>query len=113
VRWQSGVVASRVSRHSHGKSLPLLADIVAKVENRTTQKISRKLIFGLLYGCVALQKIVVRHPKKDFCNNIGTFRTWRDVRPESVTRSKADAGALGAGSIQMIIVNNLLLTTSG
>jgi Ala-tRNA(Pro) deacylase len=34
--------------------LPLLADIVAKVENRTTQKISRKLIFGLLCGCVAL-----------------------------------------------------------
>ena len=32
----------------------LLADIVAKVENRTTQKISRKLIFGLLCGCVAL-----------------------------------------------------------
>src|SRR5260370_39718554 len=30
------------------------ADIVAKVENRTTQKISRKLIFGLLCGCVAL-----------------------------------------------------------
>jgi hypothetical protein len=22
----------------------------------------------------------------DFCNNIGTFRTWRDVRPESVMR---------------------------
>jgi hypothetical protein len=31
-----------------------LADIVAKVENRTTQKISRKLIFGLLCGCVAI-----------------------------------------------------------
>jgi hypothetical protein len=27
-------------------------DSVAKVENRTTQKISRKLIFGLLCGCV-------------------------------------------------------------
>jgi hypothetical protein len=26
---------------------PLQADFVAKVENRTTQKISRKLIFGL------------------------------------------------------------------
>ena len=23
----------------------------------------------------------------DFCNNIGTFRTWRDVRLESVMRS--------------------------
>jgi hypothetical protein len=33
----------------------LLADIVAKVENRTTLKISRKLIFGLLSGCVAFQ----------------------------------------------------------
>src|SRR5882757_9862699 len=33
---------------------PLSADIVAKVENRTTQKISRKLIFGLLCGCIAL-----------------------------------------------------------
>jgi hypothetical protein len=29
-------------------TFPVLADIVAKVENRTTQKISRKLIFGLL-----------------------------------------------------------------
>jgi hypothetical protein len=29
-------------------------DIVAKVENRTTPKISRKLIFGLLAGCIAL-----------------------------------------------------------
>jgi len=28
-------------------------DIVAKVEKRTTQKISRKLIFGLLSCCVA------------------------------------------------------------
>src|SRR5712672_81954 len=33
-----------------------LADIVAKVENRTTLKISRKLIFGLLCCCVALQR---------------------------------------------------------
>jgi hypothetical protein len=32
----------------------LLADIVAKVENRTTLKISRKLIFGLLCCCIAL-----------------------------------------------------------
>jgi hypothetical protein len=35
---------------------PLLADIVAKVENRITLKISRKLIFGLLYCCVAFQR---------------------------------------------------------
>jgi hypothetical protein len=30
-----------------------MADIFAKVENRTTLKISRKSIFGLLCGCVA------------------------------------------------------------
>jgi hypothetical protein len=35
---------------------PLLADIVAKVENRATRKISRKLIFGLLRRCVAFQR---------------------------------------------------------
>ncbi|MET4627652.1 hypothetical protein ABIB83_004675 [Bradyrhizobium sp. I1.8.5] len=35
-------------------SLPIVADIVAKVENRTTQKISRKSTFWLLRGCVAL-----------------------------------------------------------
>jgi hypothetical protein len=33
-----------------------LADIVAKVENRTILKISRKLIFGLLSCCVAFQR---------------------------------------------------------
>jgi hypothetical protein len=32
------------------------SDIVAKVENRTTLKISRKLIFGLLCCCVAFQR---------------------------------------------------------
>jgi len=36
--------------------LPLLADCVAKVENRTTRKISRKLIFRLLCCCVAIQR---------------------------------------------------------
>ena len=36
--------------------LPLVADIVAKVENRATRKISRKLIFGLLRSCVAFQR---------------------------------------------------------
>src|SRR5215207_9233851 len=35
---------------------PKGADIVAKVENRTTLKISRKLIFGLLCCCVASQR---------------------------------------------------------
>jgi hypothetical protein len=34
--------------------LPLVADIVAKVENRTTPKISRKQIFKHLYRCNAL-----------------------------------------------------------
>ena len=38
------------------RMIPLLADIVAKVENRTTLKISRKLIFGLLCCCVAFQR---------------------------------------------------------
>src|SRR5258705_5694179 len=31
-------------------------DSVAKVENRATRKISRKLIFGLLRRCVAFQR---------------------------------------------------------
>src|SRR4030081_2334621 len=34
---------------------PLCTDIVAKVENRATRKISRKLIFGLLCRYVAFQ----------------------------------------------------------
>ena len=34
---------------------PLLADCVAKVENRTTPKISQKLIFGLLCDSIAFQ----------------------------------------------------------
>src|SRR5258708_38137390 len=34
----------------------LSADTVAKVENRATRKISRKLIFGLLRRCVAFQR---------------------------------------------------------
>src|SRR5258707_10143297 len=88
--------------------LPLSGSIpelphVAKVENRATRKISRKLIFGLLRRCVAFQRhygdpwsildetiwsltspLVKRisgskkfrsSPQKDFCNNIGTFET--------------------------------------
>jgi hypothetical protein len=35
---------------------PKSADIVAKVENRTTLKISPKLTFGLLCRCVAFQR---------------------------------------------------------
>ena len=73
-------------------------DTVAKVENRATRKISRKLIFGLLRRCVAFQghhggpwsildetiwsltsprvkrisgsKNFRSPPQKDFCNNI-------------------------------------------
>jgi hypothetical protein len=45
--WQRG------SKFEEG---PVLADIVAKVENRTTLKISRKFIFGLLCCCVAFQR---------------------------------------------------------
>jgi hypothetical protein len=33
-----------------------MADIVAKVENQTTLKISPKLIFGVLCCCVAFQR---------------------------------------------------------
>ena len=75
-----------------------MADIVAKVENRATRKISRKLIFGLLRRCVAFQgrhggpwsildetmwsltpplakrisgaKKFRLSPQRDFCNNI-------------------------------------------
>src|ERR1700722_5598019 len=92
-----------------------LADIVAKVENRTTLKISRKLIFGLFCCCVAFQ----RHyggswsildetiwsltsprvkrisgsrnfrspPQKDFCNTIGINRTW-ERRPIGLYASR-------------------------
>jgi hypothetical protein len=82
-------------------------DCVAKVENRTTVKISRKSIFGLLCCCVDLQghygirdhfwinrygpphrraqnasaalRIFVRRPKKTFATKIGTKRTCRPV----------------------------------
>jgi hypothetical protein len=81
-----------------GPAGPFRADIVAKVENRATRKISRKLIFGLLRRCDAFQRhyggpwsildetiwsltspLVKRisgskkfrsSPQKDFCNNI-------------------------------------------
>ena len=42
--------------HRYHDRLPLLADIFAKIENRATLKLSRKLIFGLLCCCVALQR---------------------------------------------------------
>src|SRR5271169_3915454 len=83
--------------------LPLLADIVAKVENRTSRKISRKSIFRRRDSCEALHgryegqcsflyemmwSLTSRgagrisgsenfrsSPQKDFCNNIGTKPT--------------------------------------
>jgi hypothetical protein len=85
----------------HQRSRPLVADIVAKVENRATQKISRKSISGPHCCCLAckrhyegpssiLAKAIwsltlprVRRisgsknfrssPQKDFFNNIGRF----------------------------------------
>ena len=38
------------------RRLPILADFVAKVENRSALKISRKPIFGLLCCCIAFQR---------------------------------------------------------
>jgi hypothetical protein len=101
-----------------GNKCPQLADIVAKVENRATQKISRKSISGPHCGCLAckrhyegpssiLAKAIwsltsprVRRisgsknfrssPQKAFLNNICTFETCHDVRPKSVMRSEAD-----------------------
>src|SRR5258708_6404189 len=49
------VSSSSIRSHSSQVRVsPFRADIVAKVENRTTKKMSRKLIFGLLCGCAAL-----------------------------------------------------------
>ena len=81
------------------ESGPLWVDIVAKVQNRTSQKISPNLIFGLLCRYVAFQRryggalsildetiwsltsprvkrisgfrIFRSPPQKDFCNTIG------------------------------------------
>ena len=45
-----------LSRRRAYAERPLCADIVAKVENRATRKISRKLILALLPRCVAFQR---------------------------------------------------------
>ena len=112
----------QLARRAGVLSRPLLADSVAKVENRTTLKISRKLIFGLLGRCVAFQRhygdpwsildetiwsltspLVKRisgskkfrsSPQKGFCNKIGTYRTCRAKLTMSLDRGKADL-ALG------------------
>src|SRR6476659_9833699 len=85
------------------RALPKSADFVAKVENRSALKISRKPIFGLLCCCIAFQrgyegpcsildetiwsltspgaqrisgsKNFRSPPQKDFCNKIGTKQT--------------------------------------
>jgi hypothetical protein len=87
----------------------LLADIVAKVENRSAPKIWRKLILGYLRGCVTFQRhwegpwlildetiwsptsarakcisalrIFVRHPKKTFAISAQSGR-WSPLRAD-------------------------------
>jgi len=49
-------VAALPTTYRLKRRCPLVADIVAKVENRTTLKISRKLIFRLLCCCLAIQR---------------------------------------------------------
>jgi len=63
---------------------------VAKVENRTTLKISRKSIFGLLCRCVAFQRHSVRPPKKTFATISLPKRTSsvRPVRSEKCHKQK-------------------------
>src|SRR6476646_2441933 len=93
-----------------------MTDIVAKVENRTTLRISRRLIFGLLCCCVAFQRHYggpwsILHetiwsltsprarrisgsknfrspPRKDFCNNICQKQTLPN--PMGLTRLRED-----------------------
>jgi hypothetical protein len=117
--WQFAALCSRIVKPSqrplamrkrHGLTTAepsmgcrLLADIVAKVENRSAPKIWRKLILGYLRGCVTFQRhwegpwLILDEtiwsptsarpkcisgsenfrpsPQKDFCNSIGTFET--------------------------------------
>jgi hypothetical protein len=86
---------------------PEMADIVAKAENRSAQKIWRKLILGYLRGCVTFQRhwegpwlildetiwsptsarakcisalrIFVRHPKKTFATISAQSGRWSPV----------------------------------
>jgi hypothetical protein len=88
----------------------LLADIVAKVENRSAPKIWRKLILGYLRGCVTFQRhwegpwlildetiwsptsahakcisalrIFVRHPKKTFATISAQGGRWSPLRAD-------------------------------
>ena len=63
VRTRRRGIAARMVVHQDDRSIAcctclrqLMADIVAKVENRTTLKISRKSNFGPLCCCVAFQR---------------------------------------------------------
>jgi len=109
------IVASgeREERRRRFGQCPLRADTVAKVENRSALKISRKLIFGCIRDCVSFQrhwedpwsildetlwsptspharcisgsKNFRSSPQKDFCNNIS------HKRMSSPNRSLVDA----------------------
>ena len=109
---------------------PELADIVAKVENRTAVKISRKLISRPLRCCIGFQchygdprsildqsiwsltssrakrisgsKNFRSTSQKDFCNNIGPFRTFWDVRFESAKRRVADMSQAALASLDFM-----------
>src|SRR6185312_6792823 len=118
---------------------PLLADIVAKVENRATRKISRKLIFGLLRRCDAFQRhyggpwsildetiwsltspLVKRisgskkfrsSPQKDFCNNIDPKRILPFGYP---SQAHAFRDTLAPGQKRWIVgIPNILQATDG
>src|SRR5258708_23677836 len=63
---------------------------------RLTQNRPRTLV-AALQSAAAAERSNNQHSRDfrsrsifDFCNSIGTFRTWRDVRLESVNRLKAD-----------------------
>jgi hypothetical protein len=98
----------RIVREARKRDVRYWADIVAKVENRTTPKISRKQISRQLHRCNALHRRCEgpwsfswetmrtltspytkrissprkfrSSPQKDFCNNIGTKQTCRARR---------------------------------
>ena len=98
---------------------PLLADIVAKVENRSAPKIWRKLILGYLRGCVTFQRhwkgpwLILDEtiwsptsarakcisgsknfrpsPQKDFCNNIGAKRPF--IRKQHPVTDQLESGS--------------------
>src|ERR1700730_16190268 len=58
---------------------------VSKVERKSPAQSS-----GYQRTASKMAPAVPRRLHADFCNKIGTIRTWRNVRPESVMRTKAD-----------------------